>query len=143
MQKNIKYYKNYKRKIAIKISTVITAKEDQKTNLVKLDQVFFCSLISIDIYPCLAFIRGFFLLITYNFPRLLTNLLFRSLFFKDFKELTTFIIFFLKPGNDLLSHTLRQSTIGAEELDFRVRNGIGYDLFAIITRQNLILTTSD
>ena len=39
------------------------------------------------------------------------------------------------PGNDLLSHVLRQSTIGAEGLDFRVRDGIGYYPFAIITRQ--------
>ena len=38
------------------------------------------------------------------------------------------------PGNDLLFRVLRQSTIGAERLDFRVRNGIGYDPFAIITR---------
>ena len=37
-------------------------------------------------------------------------------------------------GNVLLFHVLRQSTIGAEGLDFRVRNGIGYDPFAIITR---------
>ena len=63
----------------------------QKTKLVKLFQVFFCSSIFIKNHPCLAFIRGFFLFITYNFPRLLTNLLFKSLFFKDFKELTTFI----------------------------------------------------
>jgi hypothetical protein len=33
-----------------------------------------------------------------------------------------------QPGNDLLSHTLRQSTIGAERLDFRVRNGSGIAL---------------
>ena len=39
------------------------------------------------------------------------------------------------PGNVLLFHILRQSTIGAERLDFRVRNGIGYNPFAIITRQ--------
>ncbi len=39
------------------------------------------------------------------------------------------------PGNVLLFHVLRQSTIGAERLDFRVRNGIGYNPFAIITRQ--------
>ena len=39
------------------------------------------------------------------------------------------------PGNDLLFHVLRQSTIGAERLDCRVRNGIGYNTFAIITRQ--------
>ena len=42
---------------------------------------------------------------------------------------------FFKPGNDLLFRALRQSTIGAEGLDFRVRNGIGYYTFAIITRQ--------
>ena len=43
------------------------------------------------------------------------------------------------PGNVLLFRALRQSTIGAEGLDFRVRNGIGYDTFAIITRQAYIL----
>ena len=36
-------------------------------------------------------------------------------------------------GNVLLFHVLRQSTIGAEGLDFRVRNGSGYGPFAIIT----------
>ena len=41
-----------------------------------------------------------------------------------------------KPGNDLLFRVLRQSTIGAERLDFRVRYGIGYFPFAIITRQS-------
>ena len=30
------------------------------------------------------------------------------------------------------------TTIGAEELNFRVRNGNGCDLFAIITRQSII-----
>ena len=40
------------------------------------------------------------------------------------------------PGDVLLFRILRQSTIGAEKLDFRVRNGIGYNLFAIITRQD-------
>ena len=39
------------------------------------------------------------------------------------------------PGKVLLFHVLRQSTIGAEGLDFRVRNGIGYNTSAIITRQ--------
>jgi hypothetical protein len=43
------------------------------------------------------------------------------------------------PGNVLLFRVLRQSTIGAERLDFRVRNGIGYYTLAIITRQELIL----
>ncbi len=38
------------------------------------------------------------------------------------------------PGNDLLSHTgLPYSTIGAESLNFRVRDGIGCFPFAIIT----------
>ena len=43
-----------------------------------------------------------------------------------------------KPGNDLLFRVLRQSTIGAERLDFRVRYGIGYNTFAITTRHRLI-----
>ena len=54
------------------------------------------------------------------------------------------IVFFINdiyhlnmPGNVLLFRVLRQSTIGAEGLDFRVRNGIGYYPFAIITRQLL------
>ena len=48
----------------------------------------------------------------------------------------TIMRFFIldKPGNVLLSHVLRQSTIGAERLDFRVRYGIGYYTLAIITR---------
>ena len=70
-------------------------------------------------------------------PLLRTSFEFKSLFLCDFKELTTFII--QKPkifyaGNVLLFHVLRQSTIGAEGLNFRVRNGIGYCPFAIITR---------
>ena len=32
---------------------------------------------------------------------------------------------FIKPGGDLLSHTLRCSTIGAEGFNGRVRDGIG------------------
>jgi len=43
------------------------------------------------------------------------------------------------PGNVLLFHVLRQSTIGAERLDCRVRNGIGYYTFAIITRHSVLL----
>ena len=35
-------------------------------------------------------------------------------------------------GNDLLSHALRQSTIGDEALNFRVRNGFKCYLFSII-----------
>jgi hypothetical protein len=41
-----------------------------------------------------------------------------------------------RPGNDLLSHTLRCSTIGAEGLHFRVRNGIGYFSLANATRSS-------
>ena len=48
---------------------------------------------------------------------------------------TTMFFIWNEPGNVLLFHVLRQSTIGAERLDFRVRNGIGYYPFAIITRQ--------
>ena len=40
-----------------------------------------------------------------------------------------------KPGDDLLSRD--SSTIGAEELNFRVRDGNGWDLFAMITRRLL------
>ena len=39
-----------------------------------------------------------------------------------------------RPGNDLLFHTLRCSTISATELHVRVRNGIGWYICAIITR---------
>ena len=39
------------------------------------------------------------------------------------------------PGSDLLSRALRQSTIGAERLNDRVRNGIGWGPLAITTRQ--------
>jgi hypothetical protein len=51
-----------------------------------------------------------------------------------------------KPGDDLLSHGLFRSTIGAEGLNFRVRNGNGWDPFAIVTRQICIclhLQTAD
>ena len=41
-----------------------------------------------------------------------------------------------RPGNDLLFHTLRCSTIGAESFHYRVRNGIGCSPFAIITRSS-------
>ena len=40
---------------------------------------------------------------------------------------------FCRPGNDLLSHALRRSTIGAEEFNGRVRDGIGFRLLAKIT----------
>ena len=39
-----------------------------------------------------------------------------------------------RPGSDLLSHVLRQSTIGAEAFDGRVRDGIGSDRYAKATR---------
>ena len=39
-----------------------------------------------------------------------------------------------RPGSDLLSQVLRLSTIGAEEFNGRVRDGIGYGLLAITTR---------
>ena len=103
----------------------------QRTNFVKLSHVFLWFSLSIN-YFCLALNFGFFLLIMYTLPLLLTSFELRSLFFKDFRELFIFIIY--KPGNVLLSHVLRQSTIGAEGLDYRVRNGIGYYTFAIITR---------
>ena len=38
-----------------------------------------------------------------------------------------------RPGNDLLSRALRQSTIGATDFHGRVRNGIGWDTCAITT----------
>ena len=41
---------------------------------------------------------------------------------------------FGRPGNDLLSHVLRHSTIGAEAFDGRVRDGIGSCHFAEATR---------
>ena len=39
-----------------------------------------------------------------------------------------------RPGSDLLSRVLRHSTIGAEEFNGRVRNGIGFRLLAMTTR---------
>jgi hypothetical protein len=39
-----------------------------------------------------------------------------------------------RPGSDLLFQTLRFSTIGAEDFDGRVRDGIGYMLLAMTTR---------
>ena len=41
---------------------------------------------------------------------------------------------FKRPGSDLLSHALRHSTIGAEGLNGRVRNGVGCIPLAITTR---------
>ena len=42
------------------------------------------------------------------------------------------------PGNDLLFHALRQSTIGANSFHGRVRDGIGCLSVAIITRKSLV-----
>lgn len=39
-----------------------------------------------------------------------------------------------RPGDDLLSHALRRSTISAETFHGRVRDGIGCRHLAIITR---------
>ena len=39
-----------------------------------------------------------------------------------------------RPGSDLLFQVLRLSTIGAEDFDGRVRDGIGYRLLAVTTR---------
>ena len=44
------------------------------------------------------------------------------------------LIVLCRPGSDLLSHVLRQSTIGAEEFNGRVRDGIGFRLLARATR---------
>ena len=41
---------------------------------------------------------------------------------------------FGRPGDDLLSHALRRSTIGAKDLHGRVRDGIGCYTLAIATR---------
>ena len=41
---------------------------------------------------------------------------------------------FCRPGSDLLSQVLRHSTIGAEEFNGRVRDGIGFRLLAKTTR---------
>ena len=40
---------------------------------------------------------------------------------------------FRRPGSDLLSRALRQSTIGAASFHDRVRNGVGWDTCAITT----------
>ncbi len=88
-------------------------------------------------YFCLALNFGFVLFIMYTLPLRLTILELRSLFFIDLSELFIFIIDFLA-GDVLLFQVLRLSTIGATGLDFRVRNGIGYDTYAIITGVSFI-----
>ena len=50
---------------------------------------------------------------------------------------------FRRPGNDLLSHTLRCSTIGAEAFNFRVRDGIGFRRFATVTKSAQYETNND
>ena len=40
----------------------------------------------------------------------------------------------IRPGDDLLSHVLRRSTIGAEGFHGRVRDGIGWGTLAMATR---------
>ena len=42
----------------------------------------------------------------------------------------------IRSGGDLLSRVLGRSTIGSEELNFRVRDGIGCSLFDITTGNN-------
>ena len=56
---------------------------------------------------------------------------------KSKKGYTYYCVTFLviKPGIDLLSHTKICSIIGEEELDFRVRKGIGYSLFSMDARK--------
>ena len=46
-----------------------------------------------------------------------------------------------RPGNDLLSRALRQSTIGAAEFHGRVRNGIGWGICAITTWSSELANT--
>ena len=41
-----------------------------------------------------------------------------------------------RSGDDLLSRALRRSTISAKGFNGRVRDGIGWDTFAIITRSS-------
>ena len=43
---------------------------------------------------------------------------------------------FGRSGSDRLSRVLRQSTIGAKGFNVRVRNGIGWDTFAMTTRSS-------
>ena len=52
------------------------------------------------------------------------------------KELQKLLYYIkLNPGNDLLFHVLRQSTIGANSFHGRVRDGIGCLSVAIVTRK--------
>jgi hypothetical protein len=87
-------------------------------------------------YFCRALNFGLVLFIIYTLPLLLTSLELRSRFFIDLSELLIFIIY--NAGDVLLFRILRQSTIGAERLDFRVRYGIGYNTFAKTTGSSFI-----
>ena len=49
------------------------------------------------------------------------------------KDICKFVSHFGGPGGDLLSRALRRSTIGARELNDRVRDGIGWGRPAITT----------
>ena len=44
-----------------------------------------------------------------------------------------------RPGNDLLSHVLRRSTIGAKALNGRVRDGTGCFALAMVTKPGKVL----
>ena len=54
--------------------------------------------------------------------------------FHEEEALKRFHSVLCRPGDDLLSHVLRQSTIGAKAFDGRVRDGIGSDRLARATR---------
>lgn len=55
---------------------------------------------------------------------------------KTCNKKNSFRMMFRRPGSDLLSRALRQSTMGAKGFNVRVRNGIGWDTFAITTRSS-------
>ena len=86
------YHFNYSKKIARSVRITMTEIVPQRTNFVKLSHVFLWFSLSIN-YFCLALNFGFFLLIMYTLPLLLTSFELRSLFFNDFRELFIFIIY--------------------------------------------------
>ena len=51
-----------------------------------------------------------------------------------FRERDTFVIWLIRFGDDLLSHVLGRSTIGATALNCRVRDGTGCFARAMITK---------
>ena len=63
-------------------------------------------------YFCLALNLGFFLLIIYILPLLLTILLFAFLFFMDFKELTILIVITKRPLYPFKKHSFHRIYIG-------------------------------